>query len=162
MVCHAYLPAFPQASTYASIYNEAVKEYKAGRYKEASILFNSYLSPQLNVQLPITAQLPAFNDKPLFVYAIMYEAMCLERSGDIEDAAIIYKILAERYSGTVIGNEAQKALKHPQVAKIISQKFPGTTRSAQLDSLPKETWIPFKRFGNLMLVEGYKIGRAHV
>jgi predicted aspartyl protease len=135
-------------------YDQAMSEYKAHRYSRAALLFNNYISSQLNVHLPLSAQLPEVKDKPLFVYSIFYEAVCLEQIGNFDDAAIIYRLLDERYPGTPIGSESKKALGRSQITKALHQKFPDTARSTDLDFLPKQTWIPFKRFGNLMLVEG--------
>ncbi len=142
-----------------TIYQRALKHYKDGHYKEAGLLFNEYMSHQLNVEMPLAAQLPSLEDKPLLVYSILYQAVCLERSGDIDDAALVYKILADRYEGSAVGDEAKKSLAHPKIANVIRQKIGDTVRSAQLDSLPKETWVPFQRFGQLMLVQGSINGR---
>jgi clan AA aspartic protease (TIGR02281 family) len=149
------LPCFAQAE----LYQKALKEYKAGHYREAGTLFNDYLTPQLDARLSLTEQLPDLNTNPSIAYAILYEAICLHQLGDYADASVIYKVLAQRYKGTPLGAEAQKSLNRPEIAQALNQKFPGTVRGAHLDSLPRATWIPFKKFGNLMLVEGYINGR---
>lgn len=155
MASYECLPCYGQTE----IYQRALKEYQARHYKEAGLLFNDFISPQLNKELPLSGQLPTLSDKPLLIYSMLYEANCLEQAGDITDAAMIYKLLAERYEGSPLGAQARKSLGHPQIAKVIREKFADTIRSAQLDSLPKETWVPFKRFGNLMLVDGKINGR---
>lgn len=144
------IPCFAQQNFYA----QAIKKYQARRFAEAALLFKTYIYSQLQTGVSLASQLPEIKDKPYLVQALFCEAVCLEQINDNKEAAAIYKLLAERYTGTNIGSEAKKAMAHPNIARLLGSELGGTTRSAALDTLPKETWIPFKRYGSLMLVEG--------
>src|SRR6202021_3109880 len=79
------------------IYQRALKEYNVHHYKEAALLFDGFISSQLHSELPLSGQLPASSDKSLLVYSILCEAVCVEQTGNYNEAAMIYTTLAERY-----------------------------------------------------------------
>ncbi len=147
-------PAYAQVE----FYEAAVKEYKKHNYEQAAKLFNEYLVAKLPADKMAIS--PTKSEDPTISYAMFYEAVCLEQIGDTKDAAALYNIVVQRYQGTKLALEADKRLQKSKSAPTGSGKSQPPARDPSLDTFPKETWAPFKRFGNLMLVQGYINGKS--
>ncbi len=136
------------------LYQRAVKEYESRHYEQAARLFDQYISTKLPGEKLTSTQLPLASETPTVAYAIFYEAVCLEQIGDLKNAITLYKLIVYRYRDTKLALEAKKMLQRLPNSQSTVQKPAVPARDPGLDSLPKETWVPFKRFGNLMLVDG--------
>jgi predicted aspartyl protease len=153
---HAALPSLAQTG----FYGQAVKEYKSHHYEQAASLFDQYLATKFADKKITSTQLPLASEEPSIAYAIFYEGVCLEQIGDLNNARALYKLVAQRYKGTQLAAQAEKLLQHPKSSKLSAQRPAVLARDPSLDFFPKETWVSFKRFGNLMLVDGSINGRS--
>jgi predicted aspartyl protease len=132
-------PCFSQAQ---ADYEQGLAAFKAGNFAEASQRFERCKSSG-------TASADA----------VYLSALTYERLGKYGLATANYLAVCRSFPGTQAAHLAGLALKRPsfaQAAAVISNDV----RSPALDTFPRETWVPFKRVRNSLVVEGSINGRT--
>lgn len=90
-------------------------------------------------------------------YAYYFSAICYRELGDKERALSYLRLTASRFPSEEVGKLARTTLSEVSRLTAANQAaivWPGT------GSLPRETWVPFRRQGSGMYVEGSVDGHA--
>ena len=154
LLCMSLIMACPTRAE-DNLYEQGLAEYKNHHYYEAVRLFEEYVSSQSTVDSP---------DKASMAHALFYQADCQEQLGNSRGATALYKSVIKQFANTKLAAEAQNALDQltssPGKHKFGGEEQPPVIpRNPALDFLPRETFVPFVRSGNLMLVQGAINGR---
>lgn len=111
---------------------QGVSLYQSRQYKEASEVFNSIL-----------------NRNPRNPDAMYYFALAQHQRGEMRIAEHVYRKIVNEFPGSEAAQLASAALNQLRAAE-----------HAKVSALPKETWVPFKRLGNQMIVKATSAGRS--
>jgi predicted aspartyl protease len=132
-------PAFSQ-----DLYTQAVAAFKSGNYPQAAQLFD-----QLKSSGRVSAE------------AYYYSAVTYEHLGKYDRASANYLTVVRSFPGTEAARLAMMALQRPSFMQVASQGGASQeSRDPGLDFYPKETWVPFKRVRNSLVVDGSINGRS--
>ncbi len=138
-----------------SLYQQALLEYQNRHYYEAVRLFEQYVNGHAENN----------PDPALMAHALFYQAACQEKLGNSRGASMLYQSVIKQYPNTKLAAEAQNALEQLTFSSITHKQLQDEQpvpppRNPALDSLPRETFVPFVKQGNLMLVQGEINGKG--
>jgi predicted aspartyl protease len=125
-----------------SLYMQGMAAYKSGDYAKACQIFEQCKSSG-------TASGDVY-----YLSGLSYEHL-----GKWDLATSNYVTACRNFGGTQAGQLAAAALKRPTFMAM-TNSIPAEARNPSLDTYPKETWVPFKRVRNSVIVEGSINGRT--
>jgi predicted aspartyl protease len=125
-----------------ALYSQGMAAFKAGDFGKAAQIFEQCKSAG------------GASADVYYLTAVTYEHL-----GKFDLATTNYVTVCRSFPGTQAARLAGQALKRPAFMAVATN-IPAEVRNPSLDTFPKETWVPFKRVRNSVVVEGSINGRT--
>ncbi len=128
-----------QASSFASddAFGQGVTAFQNGQYALAARAFES-------------CKAAGAGSGDLYYYS----ALTYEHLGRLDAAAKDYLMVVQKFGQSQAAGLAREALSRPAFNQMLVNESGSIYRSPGLDYYPKETWVPFNRVRNSVVVEG--------